>query len=266
MNRSTQVGLMPYLNSALFYLYMPQEGVALHPMVPTAMAKAAYDGLLDAGPIPLVDCFNLEEKFEPLGDFCIATTRQARSILLFSTVPVEELEGGSNVAVTDETSTSARLLRVLLRHRYGLREPRYVGLDEPHDALLLIGDGALKQRHGVSGYGYRYDLAEVWSDWTGLPTVFALWIVRRELAQEAKAALTEAIARGLEQGWDRMAEITAQHRDLGMSQEEVAEYLGGFSFTVGPAEREAIERFRTLLATLEDNADATRQASHSPFD
>ena len=255
-----EVGLMPYLNSVFFYLYMPQKSVALHPMVPTAMAKAAHDGLLDAGPIPLVDCFRLEASFEPLGSFCIATTGQARSILLFSTMPVEELEGRT-VAVTDETSTSARLLRVLMRHRYGFLEPHYVGLEEPHDAFLLIGDGALKQRHGVSGYDYRYDLGAVWNDWTGLPTVFALWIVRRKLAQEAKTTLQAAIAKGLEEGWSRLAEITAQNQDLSMSQEEVAEYLGGFSFTVGPAERAAIQRFRTLSATL--NEEGVSHARHS---
>jgi chorismate dehydratase len=247
------VGLMPYLNSALFYFRMaagaPGNGVVLHPMVPTVMAQAAAEGGLDAGPIPLVDCFKLEESFEPLGGFCIATTERARSILLFSRAPVEEL-GGRVVGVTDETSTSARLLRVLLRHRYGIVEPRYVGLDEAHDAFLLIGDGALKQRRGVPGYPHRYDLGEVWRRWTGLPTVFALWIVRKSVPQAEKEALREAIAHSIQEGWGQWEELAAQRPHLGMTAADVEEYLTGFSFVVGPPEREAISRFRSLLSTL----------------
>ena len=242
---------MPYLNSVLFYTSMGDpatHGIALEPMVPTVMAKAAAQGRLDAGPIPLVDCFKLEERFEPLGDFCIATTERSRSILLFSKVPVEELDGRS-VGVTDETSTSARLLRVLLRHRFQLQRPRYVGLEEEHDAFLLIGDGALKQRGGVAGYQHRYDLGEIWHEWTGLPTVFALWIVRRDLDPEAKETLRGLLAQGLREGWDRMAEFALERRHLDITAAEVAEYLHGFSFTVGAPERRAIQRFRGLLET-----------------
>jgi len=245
-----EVGQMPYLNSVLFYLDMPREEVKLHPMDPTIMAKAAHEGFLDAGPIPLVECFRLEDDFEPLGNFCIATTKQARSILLFSKKPVEQLEG-QPIGVTDETSTSAQLLKILLLYRYGLSKPQFVRLGEAYDAFLLIGDGALKQRRGIAGYDYHYDLGEIWNEWTGLPTVFALWVARKTLAQEAKSILETAITRGLERGWTQMAEITAQNQALGMSQNEITEYLNGFSFKVGAAELAAIEKFRGLVNTLE---------------
>lgn len=255
-----EVGLMPYLNSALFYLSMRDGTVALRPMVPTTMAKAARDGMIDAGPVPLVECFRLEDSFEPLGDFCIASRKRARSILLFSKVPVEELHGKA-IGVTGESSTSARLLRVLLHHRYQVRPPQYVGLSAPHDAFLLIGDGALKQRRGAPGYGHCYDLGEVWHQWTGLPFVFALWIVRRMLPHQAKTTLAKAIARGLDEGFSCLPEIVARHDDLGMSEEEVSEYLRGFSFTVGAPERQAIQRFRSLLE-LPDETEVSSHASN----
>ena len=101
---TTNVGRMPYLNSALFYQAFPDSGPdALRPMVPTAMAGAAREGRVDAGPIPLLDALALDDTFEPLGGYCIATTVKAQSILLFSTVPIEQLTGRT-VGVTDETS------------------------------------------------------------------------------------------------------------------------------------------------------------------
>ena len=87
-----RVGLMPYLNSEVFYYAFERAGMELHPMVPSVMARAAERGELDAGPIPLVDCFRLEDRFTPVNGFCIATVERARSILLFCTRPIEELE------------------------------------------------------------------------------------------------------------------------------------------------------------------------------
>jgi chorismate dehydratase len=49
--------------------------------------------------------------------------------------------------------------------------------------MLLIGDVALRESmvdHGL----YVYDLGELWLGFTGLPFVFALWIVTREAARQ----------------------------------------------------------------------------------
>lgn len=80
----TRVGQIPYLNSEVFYYGMASEDVDLVPLVPRALSSAALEDRVDAGPIPLVTCFDLEDRFEPLGDYCIATVERARSILLFS--------------------------------------------------------------------------------------------------------------------------------------------------------------------------------------
>ena len=51
------------------------------------------NGEVDTGPVPLADCFRLEEKFKSLGQFCIATLDKSGSTFLFSKVPIEELGG-----------------------------------------------------------------------------------------------------------------------------------------------------------------------------
>lgn len=248
--RVLRVGKMPYLNSVLFYQAMDGR-FDLLPMVPTVMAEAARRGEVDAGPVPLLDALALQETFEPLGGFCIATKTKAHSILLFSMTPIEGLDG-KTIAVTGETSTSARLLKVLLTFKYRIKPARYVGPTASAEALLLIGDSALRERKGVAGKPHVYDLGEIWQQWTGLPTVFALWISRKGLSGGDQRALAAGIANGLGKGLDALPDAKAGRPDLHMSGAEVREYLEGFNFLVGPQESQSVKEFTRLVGQLED--------------
>ena len=173
-----KLGRIPYLNSEVFYQDSPLDLLEVHTHVPSALSYAARQGEIDLAPVPIVTCFELENLFVPLGDFGIAVKDKARSIIVFSKRPIEELNGAT-VALTGESSTSVRLLRVLFARRYDITPAQYVSTQEPNDALILIGDQALRNRRGLPSYPYMYDLAELWNEWTGLPFVFARWVVRR---------------------------------------------------------------------------------------
>src|SRR5207253_859919 len=99
---------------------------------------------------------------------------------------------GALVSVTPETSTSVRLLHVLLDVRRGLAGIRYVRGLEPAqaDALLVIGDAAMRlRRKRPHGFTHTLDLGEDWLAWTGAPFVYALWAVRRALDAETKRGM-----------------------------------------------------------------------------
>src|SRR5581483_4131930 len=106
------------------------------------------------------------------------------------------------------------LLRILLAFRDDVSPPRLVGLGEPADAVLLIGDTALHALHGAWPHPQCYDLGEEWTRWTGLP----------------------AIAR--------------TRRYLGLPDDVVVDYLRGFTYRLGPDEEKAMAEFRRLLALL----------------
>ena len=245
-----RIGLMPYLNSEAFYYAFDSAGMELLPMVPSVMARAAEQGELDAGPIPVVDCFRLEERFTPVNGFCIATVERARSILFFSKRPIQELEGAS-VAITDETSTTARLLRVLLTHKFGVQPQRYVTLKDAHDAYLLIGDNALRSKGGDPAFPYLYDLGQEWHQWTGLPFVFARWVIRKTAPAEERQRLHHQIAASIPAALANVETIARKrHADLGLTPEEVKEYVQSFHYVMGEEEQQAVERFRRLLEAL----------------
>ena len=70
------------------------------------------EGEVDAGLLSLMDVTDLEDQFEPL-DFGIAVRKEARSVFLLSAREPRHL-GGRRVAVTEETSTSVCLMRLIL--------------------------------------------------------------------------------------------------------------------------------------------------------
>jgi len=257
-----RIGKIPYLNSVLFYGLCETDGSAasiegekieLVPLVPRQLSGAVVENAVDAGPVPLVTCWDIADRYEPLGDFCIATADKARSILFFSKRPVAELDGAA-IGVTAETSTSVRLLKVLITHYYRVHPGAWVHLDWPNnDAFLLIGDEALIHRRGVKDYPHVVDLGEVWHAWTGLPFVFARWMVRRDLDDSRKRALAGFLERSVRDGRGRVEELVATRaRDLGMTTPEMREYLDGFSFTAGEAESAAMKRFRELDAAARE--------------
>lgn len=245
-----KIGQIPYLNSILFYHGLEDrvgKYLELVPLVPRQLSGAAVEDSVDAGPVPLVTCWDIEEHYEPLGDYCIATPKEAYSILMFSKRPFESL-GGAEVGVTKETSTSVRLMKVLLAHVYKVKPAAYVTLDWPrNDAFLLIGDEALLHSRGVDSYPHVIDLGAVWHDWTGLPFVFARWVVRRTLDADVKAELADALGQSLEAGWKDVDALVAPHaKRLSMSAAEARAYLEAFHFRMGDGEYESIERFKKL--------------------
>ncbi len=244
-----RVGRIPYLNSEPFYYELDRDDIELHSLVPSALSQAMENGEIDAGPLPLVDYFRLEDRLDPLGRFCIATTQKSRSILFYSKRPIEDLDGAT-VGITGHTSTSRRLLAVLLTHRFNVKPAGYVPLEEPNDAFLVIGDEALKRRYGVPDYPHRYDLGEVWYDWTGLPFVFAMWAVQKGMSPRQMSYLENVLYSCIDEGLEHVPAIYESRLDLRMSLREVVEYYQGFRYWAGVTEQKAIDLFREYVISI----------------
>jgi chorismate dehydratase len=159
--------------------------------------------------------------------------------------------GGRRIAVTGETSTSVRLLQILLAFHYEVPAPILVGLDEAADAVLLIGDEALRARQRGWPRQLCHDLGEEWTTWTGHPMVFAAWAVRLDAPARARQGLETALASALEAGLASLPAIAARRQDVGLSDTEIIEYLRSFTYRIGPDEEKAAAEYRRLLALLE---------------
>jgi len=242
-----RIGRISYLNVEPFFHAFPWPIAESLP--PRALGEAVAEGRIDAGPLALADCLRLEGRVTRLPFGIIGPTR-GQSVLLFSDRPMREL-GGRRIAVTGETSTSVRLLRILLAFRDEVPAPTLVGLDKVADAALLIGDVALRLRQGPWPRRFCYDLGEEWTAWTGHPMVFASWAVRLETPAKARADLAAVLEDALEKGLANLPAIAARRRDLGFSESEITAYLESFRYRIGPDDEKAIAEYRRLVALLD---------------
>ena len=242
---------MPYINVDPFYYELEHAGknpdIELVSGYPRQIGRlAGTKDTIDAAPISVMDFLNLQQSYEPLGRMCVAVKEKAGSVNLFTKIPAEEL-GNHKIGITSQTSTSRVLMHLILEHRYGVKSAEY--LDQPEqddvDAYLLIGDNALVHAyHGLKGFRYRYDLGEEWYKWTGLPFVFALWAVRKALAQKDKDYLTGVLSGSIDTFWQHEGEMAQTRADeLQLSPGSIRDYWHLFIYHQTTAVDKSLEMF-----------------------
>ena len=247
---TTRVARVPYLNSAPFFRGLPlSERFEIVESVPRAVGEQAAAGTLLAGLLPLADCFRLEDSFERLGRYGIAVRGRAHSVLLLSRRPIRLLDGAT-IAVTADTSTTVLLMRLLLEQRYHLRPAAYTSREQSPDAdaLLLIGDEALRYHASNTQYPFEVDLAFEWWLWQHLPFVFAVWAIRKDATPQDKKRIEASIARALALNTPQFEQIAAEaSTSLGIPAEELQTYLSSFIYRLSQPEEDGIAQFRKLV-------------------
>lgn len=219
--------------------------------VPARLNALLRSGELDLSPSSSIEYALAHEEYCLLPELSISAIGPVKSVFLFSRVPIEELDG-STIGLSAESDTSVNLLKVLLARKYGFRnffERTSQPLNQAlacYPGLLLIGDAALKGA-AASGTCHVYDLGELWHGFTGLPFVFALWIVRRDAAR-AKGRELLALGRDLiaakKLAYASYPEIAASCRErqwLGTS--ELVDYWRTISYDLTPAHIEGARCF-----------------------
>jgi chorismate dehydratase len=251
MSRPVRVGAVNYLNTKPlicdFQRLAPDAELVLD--LPSRLATRLAEGELDVALIPVIEYFR-GENYSVVSDIAIASRGPVLSVTLFSRAP---WSGIRRLALDVGSRTSAALVEILLRHRYGVRAelvplPMEQTAEEVDaDAVLLIGDRAM--RACLPGFPHAYDLGQEWHEWTGLPFVYAVWAVRpgADLGGVA-AALVEAKRLGMAR-----AGVIA-HREapgLGLDAGFCRRYLTNIiHFDLGPRELAGLQHYYTLACEL----------------
>ena len=244
------VARIPFMYAEPFYNDMERRGLQLQEFLPSGIAPALRSGEIDAGPVPLVDTFDLGDQFGPVSGFCISTMEEARSVLFYSQRPIEELTGG-RIGVTAEAGTSLHLLQVLLQTKHKVQPEAFVSMEDTYDAFLVTDDQALRRRRGARGYPHRYDLGEEWFQWTNLPFVYSRWIARKGMDPKEALVLEDTLYVGLEEGVEALFHESEPRDSVLMLPKDIVEYIQGFRFFMGLSEYKAVDRFRQYLDRIE---------------
>lgn len=237
---SITLGVVRYLNARPLYESLERRaGVVLVPDVPSRLVERFRGGEFDAAVLPVMAWYQGvgETLVRGLG---IASRGRSESVRLFCRKPVRQAQ---SVLLDSESVTSNALCRILLHQSVG-HYPRFIqpvaGEPDPEaDAVLRIGDKALCPPGGDAEI---LDLGDLWYRWTGLPFVFATWIVRPGFEDQA---LLPMLHQALSEGTERIPSIAAQGaRDTGLAVERCERYLReNIRNRLGPEEEEGLARF-----------------------
>lgn len=180
-----RIGKIAYVNTAPFYFNL-FEGQPISSFIegtPAQINQLMAKGKLDFAPISSLEYALHQDQYFLLPGLCIGSRDFSRSVLLFSRERIEGLNKAT-VVLSKKSLSSAALLKILLQFKHRFENKFLVSAGAPEamlklgDAFLTIGDEALFYQ--PKEFLYKYDLSELWWNWTELPFCFAVWAVRKE--------------------------------------------------------------------------------------
>jgi chorismate dehydratase len=200
------VGTVPYLVGRPLDLGLEDEpGIELVYQVPGKLVEGLRDGSIDVALVSSIELFRRPD-YAYIDTVAVAGAGAVSSVQVFLRRPVEEVR---SLALDPASRTAATLTQIVWPgERPGLvtvgagEDPRAVAAD----AWLRIGDPALRELW-VAAPPPVFNPSEAWARRTGLPFVFALWIVRPGVDVAPHLPAFERAAR---RGTGRLEELAAR--------------------------------------------------------
>jgi len=182
-----RIACVKYLNARPLIRGWPGDVDFDHP---SALSKRLADGELD---VALVSSFEFLRNpiYRIVNGVSISSDGPVYSVVVAHHGDISQIK---EIELDPASQTAVNLLRCLLAE-LGLN-PRFVrgalgrigcqpvvpGNLPDKKARLLIGDQAIRLRHDHAGEFHFWDLGEQWKKLVGSPFVYALWLVRPEVA------------------------------------------------------------------------------------
>ncbi len=263
MGDKLNLGRIGYLNVLPVY-YPLESGIVSHPFsiisgTPAYLNELAARGALDISPVSSIEYARHAGLYYIVPDLSISSIGEVKSVLLFSRQPIERLDG-KKILVSPQSHTSVGLLKVLAKMRFEV-EPVFatgtpadfsINGDVP-EALLAIGDEALRL-NGRHLFPHVLDLGSAWYEWTGLPFVFALWVVRKKAVDEKNGripAAVKALLASKKWGCSYIGRICEEAARAGVLEiGELHEYYRCLRFDLDEKERRGLELFYSCLRQI----------------
>ncbi|MEN8144678.1 MAG: menaquinone biosynthesis protein [Gemmatimonadota bacterium] len=214
-------------------------------------------GKLDVAPCSSIEYAHHQDEYRVLPGLCIGSHGPVHSIRVVSRLPWSELDG-ARVLLPTASATSRCLLKILLEVRDRV-EPAWGDFeqetedplaDETVSAALFIGDAALRYRPPP---GSRVtDLGAEWTDWTGLPFVYALWQSRVDCAEPEEIRALHRSLLAARTGFLSRAQALAEQAAprYGLSPDLLLSYWARLRYDLDSDMRAGLSRFYELAAGL----------------
>jgi chorismate dehydratase len=239
-----RIGCVRYLNSKPL-IYGHAEGVSFE--VPARLADGLRTGRLDVALAPIFELMARPD-YLVVDGVAIASLGPVYSVMIAYNGEWPSLR---TMWLDQASRTSVNLQRVLLAEFHDLSpDTEQLSADKPPpipqsgEGVLLIGDRAIDFRRQRGDRCRYFDLGEEWTRATGLPFVFAAWLVRPGTPDAP--ALADALRAWRDEGQAQLEEIVCAERRH--PPEFTRFYLTEcIRYGLGEAEKRAIREFARLL-------------------
>lgn len=250
MEEKVKVSAVGYLNAKplIYGLEHLPIGSEIHLSLdaPAECAEKLISGKADIGLVPIA-VIPLLGYAQILGEYCIGAVGAVSSVMLYSNVPLEEIQ---IIHLDYQSRSSVKLVQVLAKNFWKISpewhqaKPGYEENLGDKEAALIIGDRTFgRGQH----FKYLFDLAQEWTHFTGLPFVFACWIANKPLDPDFINRFEAAVAYGVTHKELAIQEWT----DKNQFPVDVREYLGKYiSYPLDEEKKKGMAHFLELLAQL----------------
>lgn len=219
-----RVGCVPFVNARPLVAAFdtPNEFIEVVYEVPSKLPALLDSGAVDAILVSSIELLRRRDLI-PFASVGILSEGEVMSVRLLSKVPLAEIQ---TLALDSSSMTSNMLAQVILAEQgvfptCEVADPNQTDMLSSFDACVLIGDKGLE----ADGTGLiDIDLGQAWTDLTGLPFVWALWLGK------AKAPIDQSLLGGMLEaayhtsGFQELHESLQLGRMTGRGPEEEPEH------------------------------------------
>ena len=235
-----------YLNTLPFVHGIEESGFIkdyiLELDIPSACAQMLENGEADIGLVPIAALDKLSD-FEVFTDYCIGAEKSVGSVLLVGDKPIDELK---EIYLDYQSRTTNSLIQIIY-NKYLSYNPLWINGSIGFERSIkgstggvLIGDRALEIG---DNFAFKYDLAALWNQFTGLPFVFACWVAKSTVPKSFLSDFNNAISWGVQHKHD-----VIQNNNV---QVDIKDYFDNYiSYHLNARKKEAMALYLEELGSL----------------
>ncbi len=224
--------------------------------IPVAITKGSMEEIrqkffndeLDLAFVAMTDYFQRPESYIS-SDVCVCSEGLVRSVLLYGRV--QQPNQIKTVALYPTSETFVLMTKILMAERFDIH-PEFLLLDEKEkweltdaDAVLLVGERALRQPSRGDRFSFVWDMGQRWTQWTGIPFIYYFWLAKdKALGRYIAPTLSQTRDKGIEQ----LPILALQEaRRVKIDPEFCNDYFSSkLSFRLGGRQRKGVEIFCRL--------------------
>ncbi len=242
MMQHLKIALVEYYNTYPFLEALENspnfQGAQLIKANPGVCASMFENDEVSIALIPSFAFFNAG-KGKIISNYCIGSDGAVRTVCLMANEDVKQL---NRIYLDEQSRTSVHLLKILCKEHWNI-QPEFItskveGLVlEKNEGKLMIGDKVFFEEFD---FKVNYDLAEVWKEHTGLPFVFAVWVMKDGIDVHIERDINKAF----DKSFQDIQSVIKRHKLLNQKFDLEEYYSKHISFNLDDAKRKGLILFR----------------------